>query len=668
MPVYNDEEYVSGAIKSILDQTLNDIEIICVDDGSTDGSGQILDDFAEKYDFIKVIHQENQGAAACRNKAILEATGQYITFLDSDDFYLDEDALEQMYKVAKKNDANMVSANIKSVVKGKIYTNGNLEEFDKFGVMEPEDYGIPYTFGKNFYKREFMHDNNFLFPDYVRGEDPVFLAEVLTTVDKIYYVPRILMGIRAAKYSGLFKIDTYDKKKGYIQHFHDTFEILEQNNFLKMRERYKEKLFEFIDFSRNFADKKLYDMVQEIFDDDEEILKECDEHFTFANPKISILIPYYGKEYFLEKIKDNLFKQTLRDFEFIFLEKEDADYSIEQLKDFSERESRLKIVYHKNALLEDLKDIVLNNVSGDYVLLFNPEDRIKATAMEDFSSHLEHNDSDLVLFKVARLLDNEKVNFKNTVFNFQYQFKGENFNDFSFDLNEIKMHVLSGSFKYFTKLYKKELFEKIDKKYFLIDNHFDYILLHLQMMKNAEKISFINAYLYYYFFNYWSLGYDYSYDNQDIFEISQMVEKYLNDSGDMEELNHELILFKIKNFLKYMDSQDYYDRARGEFSKIKLKEDIDEELLKRFNFVLENESYEDYKKFDSELLLPKLKSICEELKPKFEELEQKHDNLKNKCEETKSLNENMLNSTSWKVSKPFRKLRRLLNNWRGCYG
>ena len=86
MPVYNDEEYVSGAIKSILDQTLNDIEIICVDDGSTDGSGQILDDFAEKYDFIKVIHQENQGAAACRNKAILEATGQYITFLDSDDF------------------------------------------------------------------------------------------------------------------------------------------------------------------------------------------------------------------------------------------------------------------------------------------------------------------------------------------------------------------------------------------------------------------------------------------------------------------------------------------------------------------------------------------------------------------------------------------------------
>lgn len=657
MPVYNDEEYVSEAITSILDQSLNDIEIICVDDGSTDGSGQILDDFAEKYDFIKVIHQENQGAAACRNKAILEATGQYITFLDSDDFYFDEDALEQMYKVARKNDANMVSANIKSIVKGKVYTNGNLEEFDEFGVMEPEDYGIPYTFGKNFYKKEFMHDNNFLFPDYVRGEDPVFLAEVLTTVDKIYYVPRILMGIRGAKYSGLFKIDTYDKKKGYIQHFHDTFEILEKNNFLKMRERYKDKLFEFIDFSRNFADKELYEMVHEIFADDEEILKECDEHFTFSNPKISIIIPYYGKEYFLEKVKDNLFKQTFRDFEFIFLEKEDADYSIEQLKDFSERESRLKIVYHKNVLFEDLKDIVLNNVSGDYVLLFNPEDKIKATAMEDFSSHLEHNDSDLVLFKVARLLDNDKVNFKNTAYDLQYQSEGE---DFSFDFYEIRSHVLSGSFNYFTKLCRKELFERIDAKYFFLDNHFDYIILHLQMLKNADKISFINVYLYYYFFNYGALGYDYSYDNQDIFEISQMVEKYLSDTGDLEELNHEFIRFKITYFLKYMDSQDYYDRTRDEFSKIKLDEDFDGDLLKGFNFVLENESYDDYKKFENELLLSRLKSQREEIKLKFEKIEQKHDNLKNKCEEIRDLNESLLNSTSWKVSKPFRKFKGVL--------
>lgn len=462
------------------------------------------------------------------------------------------------------------------------------------------------------------------------------------------------MGIRAAKYSGLFKIDTYDKKKGYIQHFHDTFEILEKNNFLKMRENYKEKLFEFIDFSRNYADKELYDMIQEIFSDDEEILKECEAHFTFADPKISIIIPYYGKEYFLEQIKDNIFKQTSRDFEFIFLEKEGADYSIEQLIDFSQREPRLKLVYHKNTLLEDLNDIVSNNASADYVLLFNPEDKLKATAIEDFSEHLEHNDSDLVLFKVARLLDNDKVYFKNTAYNLQSQFKGEDFKEFNFDIYDIKNHVLSGSFEYFTKLYKKELFEKIENEYFLVDNHFDYILLHLQMMKNAEKISFINAYLYYYFFNYRALGYGYSFDKQDIFEISEMVEKYLKDAGDFEKLNHEFSEFKISKFLKYMDSQDYYNKAREEFQKIELNGEIDDELLKRFNFVLENESYEDYKKFDNELLLARLRSDCEEIKPKYEILEEKHDALKEQLEEILDLNESMLNSFSWKITEPLR--------------
>ena len=109
-----------------------------------------------------------------------------------------------------------------------------------------------------------------------------------------------------------------------------------------------------------------------------------------------------------------------------------------------------------------------------------------------------------------------------------------------------------------------------------------------------------------------------------------------------------------------MDSQDYYDRTRDEFSKIKLDEDFDGDLLKGFNFVLENESYDDYKKFENELLLSRLKSQREEIKLKFEKIEQKHDNLKNKCEEIRDLNESLLNSTSWKVSKPFRKFKGVL--------
>ena len=88
-----------------------------------------------------------------------------------------------------------------------------------------------------------------------------------------------------------------------------------------------------------------------------------------------------------------------------------------------------------------------------------------------------------------------------------------------------------------------------------------------------------------------------------------------------------------------------------------LKDEIDEELLKRFNFVLENENYEDYKKFDNELLLARLRSNCEEIKPKYEILEEKHDDLRDQLEEILDLNESMLNSFSWKITEPLRNFR-----------
>ena len=115
IPVYNDGEYIQKSIESILNQSLKDIEIICVNDGSTDDSLDILNRISKENDCIKVFNQENQGPAIARNKGIHEAVGEYIGFLDADDFFIDNDALERLYDVAKLNNANMVSGNIKLV-------------------------------------------------------------------------------------------------------------------------------------------------------------------------------------------------------------------------------------------------------------------------------------------------------------------------------------------------------------------------------------------------------------------------------------------------------------------------------------------------------------------------------------------------------------------------
>lgn len=106
IPVYNVEEYLERCVNSVLKQTYNDLEIILVDDGSTDNSGKICDELKNKDDRIIVIHKENQGLSASRNIGIEKATGEYITFVDSDDYIL-EDMYETLYKNLIRNDADI---------------------------------------------------------------------------------------------------------------------------------------------------------------------------------------------------------------------------------------------------------------------------------------------------------------------------------------------------------------------------------------------------------------------------------------------------------------------------------------------------------------------------------------------------------------------------------
>ena len=97
IPVYNQAPYLAECLDSVLAQTLREIEVICVDDGSTDGSERMLDDYAKRDLRVKVIHQSNAGVAAARNNGLAAATGEFIAFMDPDDKYPD-DVVDAEYK------------------------------------------------------------------------------------------------------------------------------------------------------------------------------------------------------------------------------------------------------------------------------------------------------------------------------------------------------------------------------------------------------------------------------------------------------------------------------------------------------------------------------------------------------------------------------------------
>lgn len=114
VPVYNVEKYLHQCVESLQQQTFKDIEIILVDDGSTDSSGMLCDSFAEKYDNVKTIHKENQGLGYARNTGLEYVTGDYVTFIDSDD-YADIDMVEKLYAAAEQYMADAVIGGFKRV-------------------------------------------------------------------------------------------------------------------------------------------------------------------------------------------------------------------------------------------------------------------------------------------------------------------------------------------------------------------------------------------------------------------------------------------------------------------------------------------------------------------------------------------------------------------------
>ena len=102
IPVYNTEKYLRECLDSVVNQTLKDIEIICVDDGSTDGSLTILREYAEEDHRFKVLIQDNSGSGPARTLGIREAHGDFLAFMDADDYYPENDTLQKLYSKAKE--------------------------------------------------------------------------------------------------------------------------------------------------------------------------------------------------------------------------------------------------------------------------------------------------------------------------------------------------------------------------------------------------------------------------------------------------------------------------------------------------------------------------------------------------------------------------------------
>lgn len=112
--VFNTVKYLSRCLESIINQSFRDFEVILVDDGSTDNSGKVCDEYAKNYSYFKVIHKKNEGLGMARNTGLAVASGDYVTFVDSDD-YIETNHIENMYLCLRKNDADTCFSGYKKI-------------------------------------------------------------------------------------------------------------------------------------------------------------------------------------------------------------------------------------------------------------------------------------------------------------------------------------------------------------------------------------------------------------------------------------------------------------------------------------------------------------------------------------------------------------------------
>lgn len=285
IPVYNVEKYLSECLHSICNQTFEDLEIICVNDGSTDNSLNILQNYAKKDLRIKIITQENKGLGCARNVGLAHATGEYIVFIDSDDF-LFENSIEKMYINARSNNSDLV------IFRFNIFDEGNFSRggFGLENMFGDKDY-LNFTFnykdlGKfllnanfaawsKFYRRDFLTKHDFTFPVGTAYEDVLFHVETLIKADSLSFVPEFLYNYR-------------ESNSDSIMHNNDNiWDILavcdSVESFLKTDGYFDELKLKFLIFKiTQLVQYVLFSQSEEFFDVVCEIFQSFDETYNIS--------------------------------------------------------------------------------------------------------------------------------------------------------------------------------------------------------------------------------------------------------------------------------------------------------------------------------------------------------------------------------------------------
>ena len=415
VPIYNTDCYLRQCLCSIINQSYKNFEVLLINDGSVDDSAMICKEFAEKDSRIRYFEKENGGVSSARNLGLKNVKGNYITFVDSDD-WVEENYLEVLYNALKENEVDIsISAHNYFNMDDNLYYLPSYSEEqlhtldigkvsrDEFLELFPELSSLNHDFNcavSKLFKADVV--KNLLFDESVNyGEDLDFFFNLYLNVSSIYYVNQPTYIYRQHQSSAsnncleshaISEIRIYEKILKKITELH-----IPNNRYIE-----KFKMILYFRLSQ-FPDSQVLKSY-------ESFISVMSDSVMYSQPLISIIVTIYNVENYLRMCLDSIEHQTYSNIEVLLINDGSPDLSGEICQEYVARDSRFRYFEKENGGLSDARNYGIDCASGRFLTFIDSDDWVEPTYVEDMYQAALNNNSEIVVSSYSQF-DNKENHY-----------------------------------------------------------------------------------------------------------------------------------------------------------------------------------------------------------------------------------------------------------------
>lgn len=401
VPIYNTEKYLGQCLDSIINQSYTNFEVLLVNDGSTDSSGIICQEYVENDSRFRYFEKDNGGVASARNLGLERSSGAYITFIDSDD-WVEQNYLEVLYTALKENDTDVAISTYKRFAQdgvfylrsyskendeflniGKRNRNSFLEILPKLGELDHSFYSI----SSKLIKRKII--GNLLFDEQVSyAEDLNFFFHLYLGVESVVFV---------RDYTYVYR--THDASTS--QNVNELQALQELEIFKKMFQQIDRMglpTFHYFKRMENVVTYRIFGFpTSKAIREYESFVSEIRERVTYPQPLISLIVPIYNVENYLWSCLDSIVKQTYSNIEVLLVNDGSPDGSGAICQEFVAKDSRFRYIEKANGGLSDARNVGIARAQGEFLSFVDSDDWIEPTYVEDMYRAALLNDAEVVV-------------------------------------------------------------------------------------------------------------------------------------------------------------------------------------------------------------------------------------------------------------------------------